>query len=180
MFFFYTRFKRMCSFFHVYDRAHLILLEGLRAEQMSAKNLKKNFVLISIAASFGENRSAGECCKLGEICRFLSMVNTISQKNVDHLLVFTSSIQEQSRACFLIGCHLIMTYRLNADEVFRIFDGLYGTFEKLNPHDAGLLDCWKALCCAQSLDWIEFPEIIRSTTHYSSSMEMKKVSHHSR
>ncbi len=137
---------------------------------------------VSTSQEMWENDTAGEVlpASLIELYRFDEMANQIARRNADHKLVFSGgrNLQLQMRAAFLIGCHMIMSHGLDAENVFQIFKS-FGEF--FTGTQAGILDCWRALYRAKNVGWVDFQE--RFDFDYSDSTEtinMEEFIHYSR
>ena len=174
------------SFFHVHDRAHLVLFEGKPAERMAQHVLKSKHIVIPIASTLSEcplsSTNFFVPSSLIEIYNFHKMVGIISRRNADHQLVFSAGTNKkvQVRVVFLVGCHFIMSSSLDADSVHQIFQGLDGIFGQSKSGDTEILDGWKALQRAKSLAWLNFAEIFQRESENRDTIDLEELIHYSR
>ena len=100
---------------------------------------------------------------LEEVFRFDSVVqNTMARSPVGAQILICAGHEpsRQVRVLLLIGCHLIMSQGLGFEETVLAYRPFKDMLASHSPNETWqwLQDCWRAMCCAKYLDWIDFSE----------------------
>ena len=169
------------SLLHVHDRVYLIRLEGTRAERVAQLALSKRQITIMASSNFTELACSSPPCSLTEIYRFNEMVKQLERRSEDQRLVFSAGTDKtmQRRVAFLLGCHLIMSKSLDAQDVIRILHGFDEIREHSNQEETGVTDCWRALHQAKSLLWLSFRERFGQYAS-DTSLDIEELIHYSK
>jgi hypothetical protein len=132
---------------------------------MAQHSLKAKYIVVPMTAMCrytqeGNLARSFTPSSLIELYKFDVMANQIERQNADQKLVLAAgrNIQVQSRAIFLIGCHMIMSHGLNAESTYSIFKHVKELFTRNESGLVNLLDCWCAVDSAKSNGWIDFKE----------------------
>jgi hypothetical protein len=153
------------SFFHIHKELYLALYDEEQAERMAHHSLQLKFVIVPILSTVDPQESCSGNNKtvlflpasLIEVYKFDEMTNQVARRNADHKLVFSAgrNVHFQTRAAFLVGCHMVMSHGFDAEKTFQVFKSFEEFFDW---SQIGILDCWRALYRAKSAGWIDFQE----------------------
>ena len=175
------------SFLHIYDRAYFVRFERRHAERMTTAQqaLNKKFFIIDALSIFDDQDFATELSfvpsSLIEIYKFSNMVSMYERRNAQDLLVFAAGTNQavQRKTAFLVGCHLIMSKSLDAQQVLEVFNVLHDLLNK-KYEEVSAMDCWQALYQAKSLAWLTFSDPLEQSSHDAGTIDMDELIHYAR
>ena len=177
------------SFINVFEGMYLALFDRKQACQMAQHGLQSKYVIVPFSIADSEGLEAFNPSSLADIYKFDKIANEVIRKNAGHKLVFCAGAnpRAQTKAAFLLGCHLIMTHDLSLAECIESFSDLKDLFEQYAPSYLNLLSigsCWQALLCAKQMGWIDFmdSDLVDHDDHddLASIINMEEYLHYSR
>ena len=178
------------SFFRAHTRLYVAFYDERQTERMSRHSLNVKYIIVPMASALRDDGDIGkpECftvpSSLVEIYKFNEITDQIARRNADHKLVFSAgcSVNGQIKVVFLVGCHLIMSRGLDADQTYDIFSSFEELFVHLGCNQVNILDCWRALHRSTCLGWIDFRGCINTCTEgeEDETINMEEFMHYSR
>jgi hypothetical protein len=180
------------SFVCISPRIYIALYNQTQAETMAQHALNLKHVLVSIETvirdDFGICQDVKEHgyrpCSLIDIYKFDEIVNQVARRDADHKLVIVAGCRAilQSKAFFLIGCHMILSQGLDAEQTYTIFKdrGQLSLLEGSPDNIVAVVDCWRALHRAASVSWIDFREHLNVECDDDLTINMDEFIHYSR
>ena len=154
------------SFYHVHKQMYLALHEEEQTKSLAEHSWKHKSVVVNMSMNCRYTQNCGltesfSPASLVEIYRFDEMANQVSRRNIDNKLIFAAglSVHVQARVAFLVGCHLIMSHGLDAEQTHSIFKNFeeFFIFED-KDNNINNLACWRALYTAKNATWVDFQE----------------------
>jgi hypothetical protein len=147
------------KFVHVFNGMSLAFSEVVWAEAMAHHMLLGKHITIPLHCS--SQTTSFEPSSLTEIFRFDEHVRAAQRHNPGFKIIVCTqrSLAVQSKAIFLMGCHLIMSQEFSAKEAIDNLGGLPESRLPTEDNELSLSCCWTALYRAKALNWIDFGDI---------------------
>ena len=176
------------SFLCAHPRLYIAFYDERQAQKMAHHSLKVKYIMVPMASALKDDsdiRTQNQSIvpsSLIDIYDFNEMANQIARKNGDHRLVFSagSNVKIQIKVVFLIGCHMILSQGLDADQIFAIFRSFEELFVDLKCSQVNILDCWRALHRSTCAGWIDFRERFGYECDRDQTIDMEEFIHYSR
>ena len=176
------------SFFCAHQRIYIALYDERQAERMAKHALNVKYVVVSNKSMLRERHDLRvqeedfRKVSLVDIYKFNQMANQVARRNVDCKLVFSAGCEtkRQIKVVFLIGCHLLLSQGLDADQTCNILAGFQELFAHDGNNQVNALDCWRALHRAASVSWIDFREHLNNECDEDHTINMEEFIHYSR
>ena len=124
----YVPTARRSSFFQVHQQIYLSLYDKKQTEQLAQHTVSGKYVVVPSVSGRGLDTDLSlktigfSPTSLVDIHKFNAMVDQIARQNRDSKLVFVAGAdaQDQMRAVFLIGCHLMIAKGFDAEGAFHM------------------------------------------------------------
>jgi hypothetical protein len=136
---------------------------------------------IGITVNSEINKSSAAPASLAEIFMFDEKINTFFRMNASKQIVaYTgSNIHRQAIVIFLLGCHLIMTWNIDLQQVRSIFRPLED-IRAIVEYARSMHNCWSALSIAKQKRWVSFKETFDICHEESHVLNMEEYLHYIR
>jgi hypothetical protein len=182
--------NKTCRPIHIYGRLHLTFYDADNAAKVALMDGEtSNFLIIPRSSNDDQGERFGEPgfnpSSLTEIFKFDEMINQIERKYPSQKLLICAGRSQflQARTSFLVGCHLILSYRTELEETYRAFERLHGIFEQVSSAKCGGLSvrsCLSSVYAAKKWELIDFRERFNALPTMSHSIQIDEYMHYAR
>lgn len=176
------------SFFRVHRQIYLALYDERLAERIAHHSLKSRCIIVTASALFKDEPEISMHEKsfmpspLRDIFKFNNTSNQIAIQNPDRRLIFSAgyNVKKQKQVIFLLGCHLMLSRGINAEETFQIFKNIDNLFQNMGESQLNIYGCWQAICRVICMGWIDFEERFGVQDRGEMTIDMEEFMHYSR
>ena len=179
---------RRSSFFQVHQQIYLSLYDKKQTEQLAQHTVSGKYVVVPSVSGRGLDTDLSlktigfSPTSLVDIHKFNAMVDQIARQNRDSKLVFVAGAdaQDQMRAVFLIGCHLMIAKGFDAEGAFQVFEKFDDLFVIEDGRTVCMMDCWRCFHHAVVIGWIDFGEHFDMNGPNEGAIDIEQFMHYSR
>jgi hypothetical protein len=189
------------SFVCIHKRLYIALLDEKQAQIVARNILNTNYIVVPLTISKVDSMSGIDDTPektnsvrpdmttafippcIGDIFKFHEVLSTLERKYPRKKLVFQTGADHaiQTRMVFLLGCHMIMSHGLCFEKTCTAFDDLRALIKETAPVSAvSIRSCWRAICCAKRMQWIDFERGIHADPNEDRCIHIDEYMHYAR
>ena len=165
---------------------YLALYDHSYAQIIAEQNMNHRGLFLTIQTREAKDFQSSKFvpCNLAQTYQFDQIVREISRKNLGKTVIFCAGENTfvQMKTIFLIGAHLILTYRVDADAAATVFESLNDPFEGSLSFDnlESIRNCWYSLACAQKMNWLDFWAVFETQDDHDGCIKLDEYVHYTR